>query len=277
MALITLTSDLGLQDYLAGSVKGQLWKINPSFHIVDITHSVIAFNVSRAAYICRNALSHFPENTFHLWLINLFDNKNDHLLLARHNQQYIACADNALLPLTLEGRPDEVIMLPVPAGTPRNIIEYTRLFGEAIRQITEGKSLNSLGASASHLKYNDPLTIRTSGNSLEAKVIFIDSYENVILNIHRNQFETIRNGRKFQIVLKGNETINRISDSYADVAEGEKLALFNASGYLEIAINKGNASGLLGLQLYADTPDNISPNFLSRRLMYQTVIIEFID
>ena len=28
------------------------------------------------------------------------------------------------------------------------------------------------------------------------------------------------------------------------VAEGEKLALFNSAGYLEIAINKGNAAGL---------------------------------
>ncbi|HRN80406.1 MAG TPA: SAM-dependent chlorinase/fluorinase [Ferruginibacter sp.] len=277
MALITLTSDLGLQNYLAGSVKGQLWKIHPDFRIVDISHSVIAFNVSRAAYICRNALNHFPANTFHIWLINLFDNKQNHLLIARHNQQYIACADNALLPLTIEGKPDEVIMLPIPEGTPKNLIEYTRLFGEAILHISEGKPLTTLGANASHLKYNDPLSVRTSGNSLEAKVIFIDSYENVILNIHRTQFETLRNGRKFQIVLKGNETINRISDSYADVPEGEKLALFNASGYMEIAINKGNASGLLGLQLYSDTQDNISPNFLSRRLMYQTVIIEFID
>lgn len=277
MPLITLTSDLGLQDYLAGSVKGQLLKINPAFQLVDITHSVTAFNVSRAAYICRNALHHFPKNTFHLWLINLFDHKQDHLLIARHNHQYIGCADNALLPLTLEGKPDEVIMLPVPPGTQKNIIEYTRLLGEAIQQIAAGRTLQELGASASHLKYNDPLSVRTSGQSLEAKVIFIDSYENVILNIHRTQFETMRNGRPFQIILKGNETINRISESYADVPEGEKLALFNASGYLEIAINKGNASGLLGLQLYSDMQENISPNFLSRRLMYQTVIIEFID
>ena len=31
MALITLTSDFGLQDYIAGAVKGQLMQIDPSF------------------------------------------------------------------------------------------------------------------------------------------------------------------------------------------------------------------------------------------------------
>lgn len=277
MALITLTSDLGLQNYIAGSVKGQLLKINPSFQIIDITHSVTAFNVSRAAYICRNALNNFPENTFHLWLINLFDKKQDHLLIAKHKNQFIACADNALLPLTIEGNPEEVIMLPIPTGIHKNILEYTKLFGKAADQILQGTKLIDLGDRATHLQFADPLSIRTSGDSLEVKVIFIDSYENVILNIHRDQFETLRKGRNFQIILKGSDTINTISESYADVSEGEKLALFNASGYMEIAINKGNASGLLGLQLYSDKLENVSQNFMSRRLMYQTVIIEFIN
>jgi S-adenosylmethionine hydrolase len=31
---------------------------------------------------------------------------------------------------------------------------------------------------------------------------------------------------------------------------GRKLALFNAAGYLEIAINKGNAAGLLGYRIF---------------------------
>jgi S-adenosylmethionine hydrolase len=86
MALITLTSDLGLQDFLAGSVKGQLLKINPTFQLVDITHAIRDFNLSRAAYICRNALNNFPENTYHIWLINLFDKKTDHVLFAKYKQ-----------------------------------------------------------------------------------------------------------------------------------------------------------------------------------------------
>jgi S-adenosylmethionine hydrolase len=33
------------------------------------------------------------------------------------------------------------------------------------------------------------------------------------------------------------------------VPEGEKLCMFGISDHLEIAINKGNASGLLGLNI----------------------------
>jgi len=35
---------------------------------------------------------------------------------------------------------------------------------------------------------------------------------------------------------------------YSDVPEGEKLALFSSIGMLEIAMNKGNASKLLGMK-----------------------------
>jgi S-adenosyl-L-methionine hydrolase (adenosine-forming) len=69
-------------------------------------------------------------------------------------------------------------------------------------------------------------------------------------------------------VFKRNEVIDKIVDTYADVPEGEKLALFNAAGYLEISINKGNAAGLFGLQGFTEQAQQ-------SRLFYQTVKIHF--
>jgi len=43
--------------------------------------------------------------------------------------------------------------------------------------------------------------------------------------------------------------LTAISKSYKDVVEGEMLALFSTSGHLEIAINQGKASSLLGLKM----------------------------
>jgi S-adenosylmethionine hydrolase len=89
MALITLTSDFGLQDYIAGAVKGQLLQIDPEFRIHDVSHQISPFNYPQAAYICRNALWQFPENTYHIILVNLFEQKPEYLLLAALNGQYI--------------------------------------------------------------------------------------------------------------------------------------------------------------------------------------------
>ena len=105
---------------------------------------------------------------------------------------------------------------------------------------------------------------------IEGQIIFIDNFENVIVNIHRDEFEEQRKGRSFKIVFKRDEVIDRISDTYADVNEGEKLALFNSAGYLEIAINKGNAAGLLGLQNFSEKQLQQS-QYMNSRLFYQTV------
>ena len=69
--------------------------------------------------------------------------------------------------------------------------------------------------------------------------------------------------------------IDKISETYADVQEGEKLALFNSAGYLEIAINKGNAAGLFGLQGFSEKQHRRNSQYLNNRLFYQTVKVYF--
>ena len=78
MPLLTLTSDIGQQDFLIGAVKGQLLQTNPAFSLIDITHNLSPFNYPQSAYVCRNAIKNFPPGTFHLILVNLFDVKPEH-------------------------------------------------------------------------------------------------------------------------------------------------------------------------------------------------------
>jgi S-adenosylmethionine hydrolase len=81
---------------------------------------------------------------------------------------------------------------------------------------------------------------------IKGHVMYIDSYENLITNITETLFRERRKGRKFRIKFRSYE-IKKISKSYQDVPAGEILALFDSNGHLEIAMNQGNAAGLLGL------------------------------
>jgi S-adenosyl-L-methionine hydrolase (adenosine-forming) len=270
MALLTLTSDIGNQDYLVGAIKGQLLQINPSFSIVDISHNIAPFNYPQAAYICRNAIRNFPPFTFHLLLVNLFDKKPDQLLLAFHNDQYILCADNGLLTMVLEDKPEMVIGLPLDQKAEKNTLYCTSVMGHAIGKLQEGLGLQQIGTPDVPIVEKNHLRPLFSDNWIEGQIIYIDNFENIVVNITRTQFEEHRQGRNFRIVFKRNEVIDRISETYADVPEGEKLALFNSAGYLEIAINKGNAAGLFGLQGFSEQSQN-----LQNRLFYQTARILF--
>jgi len=272
MALLTLTSDIGQQDYLVGAVKGQLLQINPSFNIVDITHQLSPFNYPLSAYICRNAIRNFPEFTYHIILVNPFEKKPERMLLAFHKNQYILCADNGLLTMILEGKPELVIGLPLNKSDARNTVYCAQVFGKAINDISNGISMMQIGEPDIAILEKNPLRPLLGENWIEGQIIFIDHFENVIVNIHREEFESQRKGRRFSIVFKRDEIIDKISESYADVSEGEKLALFNSGGYLEIAVNKGNAASLFGLHGFTEQSQN---NYLQNRLYYQTVRIYF--
>ena len=54
------------------------------------------------------------------------------------------------------------------------------------------------------------------------------------------------------------DKITKISDSYSDVGVADLFAIFNYNGFLEIGMNGGGASELLGIKNH--TP--ISINFL---------------
>ncbi len=276
MPLLTLTSDIGVHDFMPGAIKGQLLSSNNSFNIIDITHLLSPFNYPQAAYVCRNAIRNFPPGSFHLVLVNLFDEKPEHLLLIEHEGQYIGCADNGLITMILEEAPQKVVGLLLDPTEQKNTLYCVRVFAKAFNRLLNGEKLNDVGDPGVSIKVKNPLRPLLGNNWMEGQIIFIDNFENVIVNIHKEDFEEQRKGRRFSIVFMRDEKIDKISDSYADVPEGEKLAHFNSAGYLEIAINKGNAAGLLGLQGFSEAlQHNTQIAALNNRLFYQMVKIFF--
>lgn len=274
MALITLTSDIGRQDFLTGAVKGQLMSVDQDFKIIDVSHELSPFNYPQAAYVCSNAIKNFPVGTFHIILLNLFDKRPEYLLLIEHEGQFIGCADNGLITMILEEVPQNLVKLPLKSSEQKNILNCAKVLGEAYKQVLEGKSLNDIGLPIESIQIKNPLRALLGPKHIEGQIIFIDNFENVIINITKEQFEEQRKGRSFKIVFTRDEVIEKISESYADVSESEKLALFNSANYLEIAINKGNAAGLFGLEGYMDR-QNTQTQYMQNRLLYQTVKIFF--
>ena len=275
MPLITLTSDIGEQDFLAAAIKGQLLQANNNFSIIDITHTLSPFNYPQSAYVCRNAIKNFAPGTYHLVLVNIFDEKPEHMLLAEHNGFFIGCADNGLLTMILEEVPQKVVALQLEKTQQKNTLYCINVFANAINKLDKGMLLEEVGDAGVSIQVKNPLKPLLGNNWIEGQIIFIDNFENVIVNINKEEFETQRKGRSFTIVFKRDEVIDKISETYADVAEGEKLALFNSGGYLEIAINKGNAAGLFGLQGFSENQQSMQQQFLNNRLFYQTVKVYF--
>jgi len=123
------------------------------------------------------------------------------------------------------------------------------IFVKAACHLAGGGKLSEIGLPIAAMEKKMNLQPIVEKNMIKGAVIYIDSFQNVITNITKEFFNKVQQGRQFTLSFKRNETINHLSWHYNEVPEGEKLCLFGISDHLEIAINKGNASGLLGLNL----------------------------
>ena len=263
MGCITLVSDLGLQDASVASVKGILMQYAPDADIIDISHDVAPYHVQQAAYLLASSCFHFPAGSCHIVLCDIFSERKPRMLLCEKGGQYFIAPDNGILSLAFGNTLESVYVCPLPVEN-TGLTTWTHTAANVAREL-QTKTPATLHLEASELK-RAPTHWRPkpNGSTVECHVIHIDRYENVVLNITREEFASLGRNRPFKIEFARTESINEISNYYYDVKEGEKLCRFNNAGYLEICINKGQAASLFNLKLYG-----------SKHLIYNFIKIHF--
>ncbi|MEO6849375.1 MAG: SAM-dependent chlorinase/fluorinase [Mucilaginibacter sp.] len=249
MAIITLTTDLGDKDIYQAALKGSILKLLPDVKIIDITHSVAVFNVQQAAFILKNSFCYFPEETVHLIGIDTVYNTGTRYLAVRYKNHFFVGADNGIFSLMFDADPDDIVEINIMQDLKFLHFPLADIFVKAACHLASGKQLEEIGLPVTTIEKKMNLQPVLEKNTIKGAVIYIDSFQNVITNITKEFFNKVQQGRRFTLYFKRNETINQLSWHYNEVPEGEKLCLFGISDHLEIAINKGNASGLLGLTL----------------------------
>jgi S-adenosylmethionine hydrolase len=249
MAIITLTTDWGFKDHYTGAVKGALLSLVPDVTIVDITHQIPIFDIEPASFVIRNCYYNFPKGTIHIIGINTEASIETPHMAILYDGHYFIGADNGIFSLIFSGKPEKIVELNITQDSDYFTFSTRDVFVKAAALILQGKKLEEIGFEKTSLNEQLHLNPVIEANTIKGNVIYLDSYENVITNITEKLFREVGKARKFVITFRSGYEIEAISQAYKDVDPGEKLALFGSSGNLEIAINMGNASSLLGLKM----------------------------
>ena len=265
MNIITLTTDMGQKDHYVASLKGKIFSLFETARIIDITHDIKPFNILQAAFVLRNCLADFPENSVHVIgvdpepLVN-FTNPDESILptIMKFKNQYFVGNDNGVFSLILENNNwQELWVLEEMLSQPEIMKFPTKnILVPAACKLAQG---------IDPIKIAEPKTTITrrispspviESNVLKGIVSHIDHYGNIISNIKHEDFNRMGKNTPFIIYFRQKEYyIDEISLGYNEVPAGEKVAIFNDAGFLEIAINKGTpengggASALFGLRL----------------------------
>ncbi len=255
--IITLTSDWGEKDYYAGAVKGSIFSLMREATIVDITHTIKPFDITEAAYILKNAFGTFPPGTVHVIGVDsedfaVNDNIQSHLAIS-YSGHYFIGADNGIFSLLMDKeKVESIVELTIPFDAINDKLRFTfscrDRFIKAAVHLAKGGDMLEIGKLTEEFKEVMPFSPSYGQDYIKGVVVHVDHFENAITNITEELFDNLAGGRQFKISFKRNNKISQINKLYSDSKEVQPLAIFNGAGVLEIAINRSNASGLLGLR-----------------------------
>lgn len=264
MSIITLTTDLGLKDHYVASLKGQLLSQIDGCQIIDISHDVHPFDLAEAAYYVNNVVDDFPEGTVHfigvdhLPHISIASSDNNlYPVIVKLKGQYFVGCDNGFFSLLNDYEQAEKIVR-IDNFSAKSALRFpTRnIYVPTIVSLCNGVPMEEIGESVDAVNRAFTTQPTIENDLIKGTVIHEDKYGNVIVNITEKLFHEVGAGNPFTIYFKNSRYfIENISSNYYDVPMGEKLALFNDNGFLEIAINKGvqgnggGAASLLGLHV----------------------------
>lgn len=242
MPPITLLTDFGTRDTYVGQMKGVIASIAPDTGVIDLTHDVPPQDVTAGAIMLDTAVDAFPDATVHVAVVDPGVGGVRRPIAARSARFTLVGPDNGLFTAVWQRHSPQRIVALTNTACHRPRVSATfhgrDIFAPVAAHLASGTPLDELGESIT-----DPVTLdlpepRPTTTGLEATVLCVDHFGNLITNITSDHLP--RDGRA--AITVGPARIAEISRTFADVPEGEPVAYLGSTGRLEIALRNANAA-----------------------------------
>ena len=249
--IVTLTTDWGAQGFFAGMVKVVLYSMVEGVQVVDITHCVESFNVVAATFVVKHACMGFPAGTVHIIDVASRHSEEHPFVAVKARGQYFLCCDNGLPLMAFGNEIEDVSRIPVQGNGVYNFVAYT-LFTRVAARLLGGATMRDIGPRFDGLLQSNLMGwYRQGPDQYRINIHFVDSYGNAYLGMTYNEFEELRQGRRFVVEVR-DQRIDEIMSSYyqqhAHSNPRHKLRLtVSATGLLELAVKESSFAQLMGL------------------------------
>ncbi|MGH9546950.1 MAG: SAM hydrolase/SAM-dependent halogenase family protein [Terriglobales bacterium] len=250
--IITLTTDFGLTDHFVGTIKGVILSIVPEAQIVDISHSVQAFDVLDGALMIAQSYSYFPSGTVHLVVVDPGVGTARRPILVTSDRHHFVAPDNGVLSLVY-AREERLHIRHVTAEhyslqPVSNTFHARDIFAPVAAWLAKGLDPEKFGDEISDfVRFNPPTPKPVNGNTLRGVILKVDRFGNLITNITPQEAPMLFASEPAPFkLLVGKHEITEILPAYSEGAPGEAFGILGSMGYLEIAVNRGSAAKIVG-------------------------------
>ncbi|MFM1897853.1 MAG: hypothetical protein RL577_93 [Bacteroidota bacterium] len=234
--------EMGSPEYSVS--QAQLLHAFPEFKLATSPQSIKKGHVQAQAIFLRLVRNAFPPGTIHLCHFRTSSRQPKRFVAAWNDGQLYLAPDNGVL--TLLFGPDFTDYYRLNVKEPFQSPLASAYLPELIRLREKDFQLESILEPKDSVVSTQLLAPTMSGNTLRLTVLYNDAHGNAYLNFDRAAFDYFGAGRSFSL-RNSSMSIDRISQHYDDVVEGEVLALFGWGDLLQISVNAGSAQQYLAL------------------------------
>lgn len=257
--MIVLFTDFGLTDPYVGQMHAVLAREAPGVPVIDLFHSVPAFNIRAGAYLLPAYARDFPPGTVFICVVDPGVGGARRPVMLQADKRWYVGPDNGLFEMVMrrateyeyrviQWRPARLsasfhgrdLFAPVAAKLIRGEIPDSEPAG----YFPERRSTESLRARGEIPDAApDELTApadETWPDDL-AEIIYIDHYGNGITGLRKASVSNT------QAIRVGGEVL-KYARVFSDVPPGTAFWYENANGLVEIAVNGGGAAARLGFR-----------------------------
>jgi len=250
--IVTLTTDFGLNDHFVGTMKGVILRIVPDAEIVDICHSVQAFDILDGALALAQTYSYFPPRTVHLVVVDPGVGSARRPIIASSEEQNFVAPDNGVLSL-MYAREERLSVRHITSEhyflqPISNTFHGRDIFAPVAAYLAKGVEHEKFGEEITDfVRFNAPRPKPTDANTVRGVVLRVDRFGNLITNFTPQDAPALfqQTPPAFKIVV-GKREISVMRSNYAEGAPGEVFGILGSMGYLEIVANRGSAAQLVG-------------------------------
>jgi len=249
MAIITLTTDFGVEDEYVGVMKGVILSIHPDATIIDITHYILPQDLIEAAYTIKNSYKYFPVGTVHIVVVDPGVGSKRSIIAIQKSGHFFIAPDNGVLSLLFDdGDVESIVQVKNSQYFLKSVSQTFHgrdIFAPVGAHVSLGVRINDLGDTVEkgnvvHLNIKEPIR---SANEILGEVVSIDRFGNLITNINSEHIAKafpVNADTPVEISIR-EKKITGLSHSYENSGYHEPLAIIGSRGAIEIAVNKGNA------------------------------------
>ncbi len=255
MAVITLLSDFGLKDPYVAEMKAVILSISPEAQIVDVTHEIEKFNIRMGAFVLASAAPYFPPKTVHVAVVDPGVGTKRRSIIVETKRGFYVGPDNGLL--MLAAHKEKIIKVYHIVNTKCMLSKVSKtfhgrdIFAPAAAYLASGISPSEFGPAVQDYIFPEFAKPKAGKGEVVGAVLHIDGFGNVVSNLAEQDLQKagFREGGSLSVMLGGKHLVLRFCSAYGEVPSGTALVLVGGSGFLEVAVNQGSASRMLGTKV----------------------------